>query len=317
VIITIVVGYFSERVARSVELAQQTRQNTQAAIDMVGTRAEILYRIGTTSIDIKGLGSGVHSIALDNRPYHGVGNSIVRLQDNRGLLNLNLTDDDRLRRFLGVMGVPADQHGRMIDTLRDYIDQDDFVRLNGAERDDYLAQNLPSPANNRLTTPWEVERIIGWRDILQRQGSAQFSEFTTTSLSYGINPNTAPLPVLATLPGMTEALARTLIAQRELIPFANAPQIAALTGTGVEQMMYIVITLPSSAFRITQSVPGIPWAIQYNVSLTPNDSEAPWRIDYHTKTGIIRGNVDAPKIPDLPPRTTTAPNRIPSFLAGS
>jgi len=204
VIVAIAASTFAEKVASAVELAQKSRQNTQTIIDMAATRAEILYRLGTTSITMDGLGRGNTLVALDNRPYRGLGDTLVHLQDNRGLLNLNQTNDDRLLRFLGIMGIPAEQRSHLIDTLRDYIDADKLEHLNGAEEPQYLARQLVPPTNNYLTTPWEVRRIIGWRDAPQLWQNSRFIDLTTTSTMGGLNPNTAPVEVLATLPGMTE-----------------------------------------------------------------------------------------------------------------
>ena len=126
VIISIAAGYFAERVGRAVELATQSRQNAQAEIDMASTRAEILYRLGTTSLTEFGLGAG-------DTAYRGDGDTLVRIQDTRGLVNLNLVDDMRLSLFLGLLGVESEQRGRLIDTLRDYTDADKLTRINGED----------------------------------------------------------------------------------------------------------------------------------------------------------------------------------------
>ncbi|MDP2829639.1 MAG: type II secretion system protein GspK [Sulfuricellaceae bacterium] len=313
VIVAIAAGYFSERVARAVELAQQSRQNTQAIIDMEGTRAEILYRLGSSSLNEYGLGRGNTSISLDNRPYQGMGKTLVRLQDNRGLLNLNLTTDDSLQRFLGLMGVPAEQRGHLIDTLRDFVDADRLHRLNGAEEEEYRALNLPPPPNRKLITPLEAKRIIGWRDFPQLWKNGKLAELTTTSLSVGINPNTAPAEILATLPGITEEMAQIIIARRKLFPITHEGQIIEITATPLNFPIGMgIIAIPSSAIRITQSTRGLPWAIQYNISLTPNDKEAPWRTDYYSR--VSTKQQDEGKIPGLPPRSTAPPDKIPAFL---
>jgi len=312
VIVAIAAEYFAERVARSVELAQQSRQNTRAIIDMDGTRAEILYRLGTTSLTEYGLGRGNTSVSLDNRPYHGLGNTLVRLQDNRGLLNLNIAEDDRLQRFLGLMGIPAEQRGHLIDTLRDFIDADDLRRLNGAEKEEYLALNLPPPPNRNLITPWEARRIIGWRDYPQLWKNGRLVELTTTSSSAGINPNTAPAEVLATLPGVTEEIAQIIIARRKLSPITYEGQIVAITLTPLNLPMGMgIVAIPSDSLRITQSTPGLPWAIQYNITLTPNGNEAPWRTDYYSRVSTAHHDEMQTDIPELPPRSTAPPEKAP------
>ena len=314
VIVAIAAGYFADRVTRSVELAQQSQQNTRAIIDMAGTRAEMLYRLGTTPLTEFGLGRGNASIALDNRPYHGLGSTLVRLQDNRGLLNLNIIDDGRLNIFLGLMGIPAEKRDRMIDTLHDYIDADKLRRLNGAEEEDYLAQNLRLPSNNRLITPWEARRIIGWRDEPQLWQNGRLADLVTTSISVGINPNTAPAEVLATLPGITEELAQKIITSRKQSPIGYATQLAELASIPAQQFGTQIVTLPADSIRITQSMQGLSWAIQYNITLTPNGKDAPWRTDYFSRVSTGQRN-DAEAI-ELPPRSTAPPDQIPSFLLG-
>jgi len=314
VIVAMAAGYFAEHVSHAVELAHQSRQNTSAMIDMAGTRAEILYRLGTTSMTEYGLGRGNVALNLDNRAYQGLGKTLVQLQDNRGLLNLNIVDDGRLQRFLGLMGIPADQRGHLIDTLRDYTDADNLHRLNGAEKEDYLALGLPPPTNDKLITPWEAKRIIGWRDYPQLWQNGRLANMTTTSLSVGINPNTAPAEVLATLPGITEEIAQVIIARRKLFPIINEAQIVAITSVPLNQAFGAggVVVIPSDAIRITQSIKGMPQAIQYNITLTPSGKDAPWRTDYYSRVSTGARNEGQ----ELPPRSTAPPDKAPAFLTG-
>lgn len=314
-IVTIAAGHFAERVMRVMEQAQRAQKNTQALLGIADTRAEILFRLGTTRMSLYGLGQGPDdSIALDNRPYRGVGESLVRLQDNRGLLNLNIVGDDRLYRLLGILDVPADQRGRLIDTLRDYVDDDSLKRLNGAEAPEYEAAGLPPPRNERLTTPFEPQRIIGWRGLRQLWDDDRLPSLTTISYSVALNPNTAPWEVLATLPGVTNEIAQNIIVKRQLMPITSESQIAQLSGISPQQLLMQIIVLPSDAVRVTQSAPGVPWALQYNVSLTPNGDLGPWRIDYHYKTRLTYKDDKVKDIRELPPRSTLSASLPSPFL---
>jgi DNA uptake protein ComE-like DNA-binding protein/type II secretory pathway pseudopilin PulG len=311
VIVAMAAAYFSERVARSVELAQQSQQNTQALIDMAGTRAEILYRLGTTSLTAYGIGRGQTAIPLDDRPFKGLGNSLVRLQDTRGLFNLNYPDEERLQRLLGVMGIPATQRSRMIDTLRDYIDMDDLHRLNGAEKEAYSALGLPPPANNYLVSPWEAQRIMAWSDTPQLWQDDRLLKLTTTSLSAGLNPNTAPVEVLVTLTGVTEDMARAIVARRNLSPIIQFGQLTDLAPITTEQLEEGVILHPGNSIRVTQYAPGIAWALQYSITLTPLAEDAPWKMDYF---GRIRNTYETEPVdpaPRLPERSEAPPEEYP------
>lgn len=310
VVVAIAASYFSEKVAAAVALAQQSRQNAQTSIDMASTRAEMLYRLTTTSVTVDGLGHGNTLLRLDNQPYRALGNTVVQLQDTRGLFNLNQTPDDRIARFLGLMGVPPEQHAHLIDTLRDYTDPDHLERLNGAEDASYRARGLPPPTHNSLTTPLQVRRIIGWRDQAALWQSSTFIDLCTTSTALGLNPNTAPFEVLATLPGITNESARALVQNRRSQPILHQGQLSQLTGIPEVLLDMQIIVIPADTLRITQTSPTTRWAEQYTVTLTPNASTGPWRLDYFSR--ISHSPLPASPVPEpLPPRSSAPPDVSP------
>jgi len=103
-ILAVAAAYFAGRIQHAREQAQLAQTHSQALLDLDNARAEILFRIATTPFSVYGLGpSASEAIALDDRPYLGPGDTLIRLQDNRGLLNLNIVNDDRLDRFLNVV----------------------------------------------------------------------------------------------------------------------------------------------------------------------------------------------------------------------
>jgi type II secretory pathway component PulK len=314
-ILTIGAGYFAERVGRAVELAQQTQTHVQDLVDMTDSRAEVLFRLATTPMSIHGLGlDPQRAIALDGRPYRGTGETLIHLQDNRGLINLNNITDDRLQRFLALLGLPSEQQGRLIDTLRDYTDPDNLKRLNGAERDDYDKAGLPSPLNAPLTTPLEARRILGWRDndILWRDNA--LPRHSTTSMTFGLNPNTASWPVLASLPGVTDDIAKELVRMRQHALFISSGQIEELTGRTAGELMFVITPFPGDGIRITQTSSRLHWALEYNVTLTPQDENAPWRIDYFYRIPAKPDDIEHAQ--SLPPLATTSTPALPPFLSG-
>jgi general secretion pathway protein K len=342
--ILVAAALFSYRVREAVNLAHRQQQNTEAMLDIAASQAEILFRLGVTPMSNYGLGTQPEgkSIFLDNRPYRGIGDTTVQLQDDRGLLNLNIVSDDRLLRFLAIVDVPPDQRGVLVDTLRDYIDADSLKRINGAEEPEYLALGLPPPRNENLLTPYEAKNIIGWRDLPLLWENNRVPELTTTGTSVAVNPNTAPKEVLASLPGITSDLADAIIAQRQIAPISSASVIAQLAGGAPGDFVLNVIPLPANSVRVTHHAADLPWSIQYNVSLSPNNDKAPWRIDYYYKIRQSAPQTQAAtpasapanstsraslfvtpglpanqpnEIPDLPPRYALPLSTIPSFLS--
>lgn len=311
VIVALGAGYFSERVARSVALTEQSQKNARTMIDMASTRAELLYRMATTSVTEYGLGRDSAAIYLDNRSYSGLGDTVLRIQDNRGLLNLNVSEDDRLGRLLGQLDIPGDQRAHLIDTLRDYIDADELHRLNGAEKEEYLALGLPPPPNRNLASPWEARSIIGWRDAQPLWQNARLVALTTTGIATGLNPNTAPTEILATLPGVTNEIAQHIIASRQLLPISSLRNLEEIAGIPTQPFEEIISVLPSNSMRITQSAPGLSWSIQYNITLTPKGKSAPWQTDYYSRVGAAPDDKSQGKAPALPPRSMGLPESAP------
>lgn len=65
-----------------------------------------------------------------------------------------------LRKFLEVKGVDLNERDQMIDTLLDWVDADNLVRLNGAEEEaGYKA------ANKMITRIEELKKIKGWEEF--------------------------------------------------------------------------------------------------------------------------------------------------------
>jgi general secretion pathway protein K len=308
--ITIVAGYFGLRMQQSLQLAQMRQTLNDKQIAISNTRAEILFRLCTTHLSPYGLGVPNGEIALDDRPYANEGTT-VQLQDARGLIAINYIDDTQLYNFLGVMQVPVDQRHHLIDTLHDYIDADDLRRLEGAESAEYAAAGLPPPRNMPLVSPFELKSIIGWRDMPSLWQDPGITEFVSVGVIAPINPNTAPWQVLAALPGVTPALAKTVVARRKLGPI-DVALFEQLTGTNQSTFPPQAVAYPSDSVRITQRAIGMPWAIRYNLRLTPLSSISPWQIGYYyrieDKSDPASANnvANSSEIPQLPARSVVS-----------
>lgn len=304
-VITIAAGYFAERVNRSISQAQQIQNSAEQLVEFADTRAEILFRFGTTHFSLYGLGEPP-AISLDDRPYRGTGEDIVRFQDMRGLLNVNFVERQMLMNLLGQLGVPAEKCDPMLDTLLDYIDNDDLRRLNGAEAPEYAAQGLPLPPNEWLATPHQLKNIIGWRDQPELWENQRLLRLMTTSRIAGFNPNTAPLEALTSLPGVTRVSAAEIIKLRSQKPFNSVAQLTGLI-PGVMDSESILF-FPAESIRITQQGRKLPWALQFSLTLTPVSETKPWRVDYTSKTAVTYMPDNVEKIQKLPTQTAKPTN---------
>jgi len=142
----------------------------------------------------------------------------ARITGESGRLNLNriaaaaMADPkspyrEILRKYLEVKGIDLNERDHMIDTLLDWIDPDNLVRLNGAEEEPGY-----QPANGPLKTLAEVKRIRGWEEFTSNPNWED--DFTLLSVNQGagqnagapIDVNSASRDVLLALPGFTEPL---------------------------------------------------------------------------------------------------------------
>jgi general secretion pathway protein K len=102
-----------------------------------------------------------------------------------------------LRKYLEIKGIDLNERDRMIDTLLDWVDPDNLVRLNGAEDEPGY-----KPANKPLTRIAELKKIKGWEEFTS--ANDWDSELTLSSSKGSIDLQWAPRDVILALPGMDE-----------------------------------------------------------------------------------------------------------------
>ncbi|MEP6810981.1 MAG: hypothetical protein ABI992_12120, partial [Chthoniobacterales bacterium] len=129
----------------------------------------------------------------------------VQITGEGGRLNLNwvLAGEnpqrlELLRKYLETKGVELNDRDRMIDTLLDWVDPDNLVRLNGAEIDgDY------HPANTLLVRIEDVKQVRGWEDFCAQPG---WDDGLTLNSTGPVDLAWASRDLLLALPGMSEQI---------------------------------------------------------------------------------------------------------------
>lgn len=137
----------------------------------------------------------------------------TRITGEGGRLNLNWVvageNQERieiLRRYLERKGIDLNERDHMIDTLLDWVDPDNLVRLNGAEEEgDY------KPANTLLARVDDVKRIKGWEEFTRRPDWD--ADFTVNSTG-PIDLTWASRDLLLSLPGMNDGVVDQFLALR-------------------------------------------------------------------------------------------------------
>ena len=156
-------------------------------------------------------------------------------------IDLNNADDKVLGAMFDSMGVDPSTRNALVDSILDWRDPDDVARPNGAEVTDYgpsfvrgksLPPNAPfadmqelmlvkhmtpeiyfgrvtfDPSTNRH------EKVLGLRDVATVAAGGE-------SGNAAIDVNSAPLAVLAALPGVSRDLAANIVAEREKKLFSD------------------------------------------------------------------------------------------------
>lgn len=91
----------------------------------------------------------------------------VRVSDEGGRIGLNPPDRTQMQLLLTQMDVSQWEHEALLDSLEDWIDADDEMRLNGAEEDYYTRIDSPRlPPNEPLRSYEDFRYIKGWSELL-------------------------------------------------------------------------------------------------------------------------------------------------------
>lgn len=160
----------------------------------------------------------------------------VRMMNEGGKVNINLVSDVTLRKIIGQFGLEGEATDVVVDSIMDWRDPDDFIRINGAENDYY--QSLKEPYNCKNGNLDSIEELLLVRGVTRdlfygKKAQNEGGEGTTGSqvglkdifsiYSFGeqVDINSAALPVLTTVLGLPPGVAQQIITAREQKPFTQ------------------------------------------------------------------------------------------------
>jgi type II secretory pathway component PulK len=274
-LITVVAARFAERIDLLRAQSRSMLAYADGRIAAAGAVAVGQYWVATREGGAIGYGQAGELVRADGTVYALQAGATLALQDQRGLISVNVPDLSPLARLLRQQGLALAQVDTMIDGLLDYIDGDSLRRLNGAEAGDYARVDGPAPRNDWLLSVTELAQVLAWRDQADLVARLQ-PVLSARRIGY-FNPNTAPRPVLrAWFPAAAPEQIERLMTYRQATAFANGAQVQAVTGLPAagDEMLYSV----SDEISLTVSAPGLPRPLQYNLILLPGGENAPWLI---------------------------------------
>lgn len=190
----------------------------------------------------------------------------VRIDNESGKVNINRADAKLLRVLLERL--VSDDHDKdiIVDSIQDWRDADQLHRLNGAE-DDYY-QQLPEPYECKDGDFDSIEelRLVrgitdeifygGLRDMVTIFGSDPSEKKTTKKRKYDfdkVNINAASFRMLASLPMMTEDIAKEIQAYRAEKDFRALQELLPVVGPEVYRAMMGYLTVKLSPYYTIHS----------------------------------------------------------------
>jgi general secretion pathway protein K len=167
--------------------------------------------------------SPIASLPLENFAL-GHGTISAKIMDLDRWFNLNVADERILRQAFTEIGADASQMHALVDSILDWLDQDDAPRQNGAESEyyglftpPYFAKNGPVEDLSELLSVRGVTPSIYFGDPGNDTGTVSgvgLVDLFTPLSGRGINVNTASIAVLQLMPEIDENIAQAIVQAR-------------------------------------------------------------------------------------------------------
>jgi general secretion pathway protein K len=175
----------------------------------------------------------------DGRPYalqFEQGECELRIMSEAGKININTISEMTLRKLIGNLGLDVEKRDTVVDSILDWRDPDDFLRINGAENDYY--QSLKEPYRCKNANLDSVEELLLVKGVTPelfygRKGAKGGEEgakasdvglkdiFSVYAPGEQVDINSASLPVLRAVLGLPSEVAKAILKAREEKGFQN------------------------------------------------------------------------------------------------
>ena len=297
--LAILAAYIDRVVASDLRYAVEARESVRAEIDRRSTEATMRYLLATGRMNHRGLileseqrfsGSldedehlpdhGDGELRVTEVVYAGVGGARFSIQDEGGLVSVNAPRSPLFASVLEHAGVSLSDVERIVARVEDYVDSDDTLTLNGAERHDYQERGEPPPLNWIMASPVELTKVLGIDALITVSQWERLLPLLTVRPAVGYNFNTMRPEILAALLDLDESGVQGVLEEREKAALSRLGQIAMLSGKHLDIDELEVRVLPSRFLRITVWHGHGGPRIVNGLAFTPLGDRAPWRTDY-------------------------------------
>lgn len=233
-------------VGTSLLAVARTNHDTAERLRLLLAEQRAFADVAFLTLTYKTLGAGVlvgaKVLQLDGSTRYALGDGAsVLLQDTLGLVALNSSGVDDLRRLLILCGAQAEQVDALSDALLDYTDADSLKRLNGAETFEYSAAGMAPPRNQPLQDVRELWQLFGWKALRSAWQAHGCDRWVSLAPNSQLNLWTAPATVLQSA-GLSVDEAGVAIADRDqnrerpllspyLLAYRGLNEVGGLGGT--------------------------------------------------------------------------------------
>jgi len=212
----------------------------------------------------------------DGRPYelgYDDARIVIEVTDERGKVDINLADEETLVRLFVGNGLDENDAGLLAAAVLDWTDEDNIVRSNGAEEEEYLAAGFSGgPANRPFIMVEEMLQVLGMPWELYKKMEPGLTVWTRGALP---DPAYAPVEALLALPDITPEDAVNFVEERHSqeggkglsVALPNG-QVAVERGRGVTYSIVSKATLPNGVWdqieatiRLGANQNGLPFSI--------------------------------------------------------
>jgi general secretion pathway protein K len=200
--------------------------------------------------------SNLKTLPLDGQKVSLSDGLFVQARDSNGMLslvNMNMAAFERLIKKVGGLDYTSD----IMNSYLDWIDDDNFARINGAEEYHYRSQGLPYAPRNY---PIQYKEEMEWINGMDKKLYAKIEPYLTMLPSTGFNPNTASDELLMAYLDISEESLKNLKDYMSKKTVISDTELFALAGRSITTSREGVYFFPSTFIEITVSA-GSPRSI--------------------------------------------------------
>jgi general secretion pathway protein K len=253
VIVTVGIG-FNWLVKEHLKAAEGLKNKTEAMLNAHSAYESLIYCILSGTITQKEvvLNKGEDLLGIKNMPLNSSGvltnkNITIKIQDSNGILSLANPDTEVIRKLIKIVMPEKDNVSVITDSLLDWIDKDNLIRINGAEDMFYRFERKPYTARNY---PIQYKEEFSFIRGMDEGMFVRLSPYITLIPNLGFNPNTAPDEVLLAYLDIDRDTLQDLKDYISNKPVSSDTELFGITGRRVERP-FGVYFFPSRFWEIT------------------------------------------------------------------